>query len=158
MRKGGNSMSERREKNVVFTEKAPLPVGPYSQGIIYGNTLYISGQIPIEPASSKIVQGIINQTHQVCKNLLAVASAGGASAKDFLKVTIFLTEMGNFPLVNQVYEQYFGREMPPARACVEVRALPKNVMIEMEAIVGLKEQHKEENDEEVAGDGDDDGG
>ena len=131
-------MSEHHEKSVVFTEKAPSPVGPYSQGVIHGNTLFLSGQIPMEPVSSKIAQGIINQTHQVCKNLLAVASAAGASGKDFLKVTIFLTEMGNFSLVNQVYEQYFGGEMPPARACVEVRALPKNVTIEMEAVVGLK--------------------
>jgi len=133
-----------QKKRIVLTDRAPAPVGPYSQGVIHGNTLYISGQIPIDPASGTLVQGIINQTHQVCKNLLAVASTAAATGSDFLKVTIFLTDMGNFPLVNQVYEQYFGGGKPPARACVGVSHLPKNVAIEMEAIVALCEEEEEE--------------
>ena len=125
------------QKKAVLTTKAPAPVGPYSQAIVHGNTLYISGQIPVDPATGKVVQEIVNQTHQCCKNLLAVAAEMGATADDFVKNTIFLTDMGNFPTVNEIYGQYFGGEIPPARACVEVRALPLYVSIEIEAIVAL---------------------
>jgi len=133
-------MSERTEKKAILTRKAPAPVGPYSQGVIFGDTLYISGQIPLDPLTGSMPDGIEDQTHLVCRNLLAVASAAAASSGNFLKITIFLTDMGNFPTVNAIYQEYFGADCPPARACVEVCRLPKDVQIEMEAVVGLAQE------------------
>ncbi len=126
-------------KRVVLTKKAPAPVGPYSQGIINAGVLYISGQIPLVPGESEISEDILEQTHQTCKNLLAVAKAAGARARDFLKVCIYLTNIAHFPEVNEVYASYFKGKTPPARVCFQVCALPKGVGIMMDAVVALHE-------------------
>jgi len=123
-------------KEVIITPKAPAAVGPYSQGIKFGNILFLSGQIPINPATGDIPKSIEEQFHQALKNLQAVVEAGGSSLDRVLKVTIFLTDMNNFGTVNAVYSQYF-KEDPPARSCIEVSKLPKGVDIEIEAVAAL---------------------
>lgn len=122
-------------KKIIATSKAPAAVGPYSQGVKVGNLLFISGQIPLKHEDGELVgNDIVSQTKQVLDNLKAVAKAGGTSLDQAVKITIYLTDMDNFATVNQIYAQYFT-ENPPARACVEVSKLPKNVSIEMDAIV-----------------------
>ena len=127
------------KKEAILTEKAPAPVGPYSQAIRYGNLVFISGQIPMEPGTGNIPEGIEAQTDLASRNLMAVARAATPGDGDpvFLKNTIFLTDMGDFPVVNGIYEKYFGGEVPPARACVEVAALPRGVLVEIEGILGV---------------------
>jgi len=126
-------MSSRK---VIKTSNAPDPVGPYNQGIKAGNFIYCSGQIAIDPISNKInCQGNIEkETIQVLKNLLAVLNAGGAKAEDVIKTTIFLTDLKNFKVVNEIYSRFFNVEAPPARACVEVSSLPKGVLIEIDCV------------------------
>ena len=121
---------------VIKTSNAPDPVGPYNQAIKAGNFIYCSGQIAIDPVSNKItcLGDIEKETIQVLKNLLAVLNAGGAKASDVIKTTIFLTDLKNFKIVNQIYSDFFEVEIPPARACVEVSALPKGVSIEIDCV------------------------
>jgi len=126
------------EKEAILTESAPAPVGPYSQAVKYGNLLFISGQIPIDPQNGDIPEGIEAQTELVCKNLMAIATAAGAAPHRFLKTTIYLTDMVDFPVVNGIYENYFGAGVPPARACAEVSKLPKGVKIMIDAIMGIR--------------------
>ena len=110
-------------------------MGPYSQAIRAGGFLFVSGQIPIEPRSGKVISGgIQDQTRQVIENLKAVVEAGGASLEDVVKVVVYLKEMGDFSAVNEVYSRYFSGARP-ARACVEVSRLPKDVLVEIDAIV-----------------------
>lgn len=121
-------------KEVISTEKAPAAVGPYSQAVRAGNLLFLSGQVPLNPATGKLVEGDIQaQAAQVCKNLLAVLQSQGLGAEHVVKTTVFITDMSNFPLVNEVYKQYFTAPCP-ARSCVEVSALPLGVQVEIEAI------------------------
>ena len=122
----------------VSTKKAPEALGPYSQGILMeGKMLFVSGQIPIDPATGAIVDGdIAAQTKQVMENLKAVVEEAGASLSQIVKTTIFIKDMENFAKINDVYGCYF-QENPPARACVEVARLPKDVGIEIEAIACL---------------------
>ncbi|MFZ5975254.1 MAG: RidA family protein [Bacillota bacterium] len=125
------------QNTAVSTDKAPQAVGPYSQGIIAGNLVFISGQIPMDPETGSIKKGDITlQARQALKNLGAVLSAAGAAFSDVVKVTVFLTDMQDFPDVNNVYKTYF-EEPYPARSCVEVSSLPKDAMIEIEAIAVL---------------------
>ena len=126
-------------KQVIKTSYAPDPVGPYNQAIKAGNFIYCSGQIAIDPVSNKIncLGNIENETTQVLKNLLAVLNAGGASAEDVIKTTIYLTDLKNFKTVNDIYSDFFKVENPPARACVEVSSLPKGVLIEIDCIAFL---------------------
>lgn len=125
------------QNTAVSTDKAPQAVGPYSQGIIAGNLVFISGQIPMDPETGSIKKGDITvQARQALKNLGAVLSAAGAAFSDVVKVTVFLTDMQDFPEVNNVYKTYF-EEPYPARSCVEVSSLPKDAMIEIEAIAVL---------------------
>ena len=121
---------------VIKTSNAPDPVGPYNQAIKAGNFIYCSGQIAIDPVSNKItcLGDIEKETIQVLKNLLSVLNAGGAKASDVIKTTIFLTDLKNFEIVNQIYTDFFKVEIPPARACVEVSALPKGVSIEIDCV------------------------
>ena len=121
---------------VIKTSNAPDPVGPYNQAIKAGNFIYCSGQIAIDPVSNKItcLGDIEKETIQVLKNLLSVLNAGGAKASDVIKTTIFLTDLKNFKIVNQIYSDFFEVEIPPARACVEVSALPKGVSIEIDCV------------------------
>ena len=124
---------------VIKTTNAPDPVGPYNQAIKAGNFIYCSGQIAINPLSNKVecLGNIEKETTQVLKNLLAVLNAGGADAEDIIKTTIYLTDLKNFQIVNDIYSEFFNVEAPPARACVEVSSLPKGVLIEIDCIAYL---------------------
>ena len=116
----------------VYTNKAPAAIGPYSQGIVLGNLVFTSGQIPVDPASGSIPQGIEAQTHQACKNVAAVLEEAGSSLENVVKTTCFLADIGDFAQFNAVYEGYFTGK--PARSCVAVRELPKGVLCEIEAV------------------------
>lgn len=117
----------------ISTEKAPAAIGPYSQGIITGNLLFASGQIAINPATGEIEgNDIVSQTEQVMKNIGALLEAAGTDYTKVVKTTCFLAEMGDFATFNEVYGRYFTEK--PARSCVAVKALPKNVLCEVEII------------------------
>ena len=117
----------------IYTSEAPQAIGPYSQAICTGNLVFTSGQIPIDPASGQVeVTTITEQTEQVCKNLTAVLSAAGTSIEKAVKTTCFLSTMDDFAAFNEVYAKYFTGK--PARSCVAVKTLPKNVLVEVEVI------------------------
>jgi 2-iminobutanoate/2-iminopropanoate deaminase len=119
----------------VRTAAAPEPVGPYSQAVAWGGLVFLSGQIPIDPESGKIVEGEIeDQAHRVLTNLSAVLEAAGSSMAQVLKTTVYLTDLSLFPRVNAVYAEHFGSDPAPARATVEVSALPLGAGIEIDAI------------------------
>jgi|SRR5690554_2911229 2-iminobutanoate/2-iminopropanoate deaminase len=121
-------------KQIIITENAPAPIGPYNQAILAGNTLYVSGQIPMDPQTGELVQGgIESEARQVMKNLDAVLSAAGFGFENIVKTTIFLRDMGDFADVNEVYGRYFD-ESAPARETVAVAGLPKNVNVEISVI------------------------
>jgi reactive intermediate/imine deaminase len=122
-------------KTIIHTDDAPQAIGTYSQAVKVDDTVYISGQIPLDPASMEIVSGGIEaEITRVFDNLKAVASASGGSLADVVKLNIFLTDLGNFPTVNEIMAQYF--EQPyPARAAIGVAALPKGVGVEMDAVL-----------------------
>ena len=126
-------------KQVIFSENAPAAIGPYSQAVRAGNTVYLSGQIPLVPATMEIVsEDVAEQTTQVFKNLQAVCEAAGGSLKDIVKLNIYMTDLGNFATVNEVMTQFF--EQPyPARAALGVRALPKDVPVEIEGVMVLED-------------------
>ena len=117
---------------VVATTKAPGAIGPYSQGMIAGSMVYCSGQIPVNPASGEIPEGIEVQAEQSCKNVEAVLEAAGSGLDKVVKTTCFLVEMSYFAAFNEVYAKYFTSK--PARSCCAVKALPKNVLCEIEAV------------------------
>jgi len=122
----------------VFSPDAPAPIGPYSQAIRAGELVFCSGQIPLDPATGKLVEGDVSaQTRQVIRNLSAVLSAAGTSPSDVVKTTIFLIDMGDFAAVNVVYGEAFG-EAAPARSTVAVAALPLGARVEIEAIALLR--------------------
>ena len=123
-------------KTVIHTDNAPAAIGTYSQAIKAGNTVYVSGQIPLDPKTMELVEGFEEQTVQVFENLKAVTEASGASLQDVAKMTIFMTDLSNFAKVNEVMATFFA-EPYPARAAVGVAALPKGVQIEIEAILEL---------------------
>ena len=121
----------------VTTQHAPAAIGPYSQGIVAGHLLFISGQLPVDPATGAFVPGgIAEHAHQCLKNLSAIANTAGTSLARAVKVTVFLADMGDFATVNQVYGEYFKINLP-ARSAMQVAALPKNADIEIEAVVSL---------------------
>ena len=119
-------------KQVIHSPDAPAAIGPYSQAILAGNTLYMSGQIPLEPATGQLVEGIDAQAHQVFKNLRAVAAAAGATLNDIVKLSILLSDLGDFAKVNEIMATYF-HEPYPARATYQVAGLPRGARIEVEA-------------------------
>jgi reactive intermediate/imine deaminase len=122
---------------VIATQSAPQAIGPYSQGIKVGNTVWISGQIPLDPDSMELVSGdVAAEAQQVFKNLLAVAEASGGTLDDAVKINISLTDLNDFEAVNAVMASHFS-EPYPARACVQVAALPRGARIEVEAILAL---------------------
>ncbi|MDF1592703.1 MAG: RidA family protein [Desulfobacterales bacterium] len=130
-------MSVNDSLRSISTPKAPAAIGPYSQGVVAGNLLFISGQLPLDPKTGEFVQGGIEEyTHQCLKNLKAIAEAAGSSLERAVKVTVFLTNMEDFACVNQVYTQYFSDNLP-ARSAFQVAALPKNAAIEIEAIINI---------------------
>ena len=121
----------------IATTKAPAALGPYSQGISTGNLVFISGQLPIDPATGKLLEASIGeQTKLIMRNIEAVAKEAGTSLKNIVKTTIFLTDLGNFQEVNTAYGSFFN-EPPPARATVQVAALPLGANIEIEAIATI---------------------
>ena len=116
----------------ISTPNAPAAIGPYSQGVAFGNLVITSGQIPVDPADGSVPEGIEKQAEQSCKNVGAVLAAAGAGFENVAKTTCFLADMADFAAFNQVYEKYFISK--PARSCVAVRQLPKGVLCEIEAI------------------------
>ncbi|MBQ8261737.1 MAG: RidA family protein [Lachnospiraceae bacterium] len=121
----------------ISTDKAPAAIGPYSQGIIAGDMLFASGQIPINPATGEVeAEGIEAQAEQAMKNVGAILEAAGVGYENVVKTTCFLAEMADFAAFNGVYEKYFTEK--PARSCVAVKQLPKNVLCEVEVIAYLK--------------------
>ena len=120
----------------VYTQSAPAAIGPYSQAMKVGALLYTSGQIPIDPATGNVeATDIDGQTEQVCKNLAAVLEAAGTNFEKVVKTTCFLADMGDFAAFNTIYAKYFTGK--PARSCVAVKTLPKNVWVEIEVIAEL---------------------
>ena len=124
-------------KKIISTKNAPAAIGPYSQATAHGNTLYVSGQLPIDPGTGEICgTDITAQTHLVMKNLIAILEAAGTKAENILKCTILLTDMAHFAQMNEAYGSYFPAE-PPARICYQVTALPKGAIVEIDAIAAL---------------------
>ena len=120
----------------VSTDKAPAAIGPYSQAQIVGNLVFCSGQIPIIPASGELAQGLEAQAHQVFQNISALLSAAGSDISKVVKTTVFIKNMDDFAAINAIYAQYFTAPFP-ARSCVEVARLPKDVLLECAAIAEL---------------------
>ena len=121
-------------KQIIHTNNAPQAIGPYSQAVMANGTLYVSGQIPVVPATGAIVSDKVeDQARQVMENVKAVVEAAGLTLDNVVKTTVFIKNMDDFAVINGIYSEYF-KENCPARACVEVARLPKDVLIEMEAI------------------------
>ncbi|WP_340202337.1 Rid family detoxifying hydrolase [Ascidiimonas sp. W6] len=122
-------------KKIIKTDKAPAPLGPYNQAVLSGNTLYLSGQIPIDPATNKLVESTIEEeTEQVMTNLKEVLVAAQMDFENVVKTSIFLSDMNNFAKVNAIYGKYFNDDTAPARETVEVANLPKYVRVEISMI------------------------
>jgi 2-iminobutanoate/2-iminopropanoate deaminase len=128
------------ERTIINTPNAPAPVGPYNQAVaVTGQLLFVSGQIALDPATGELVGpgDVVAQTEQVIANLQAILAAAGASFDNVVKTGVFLKDMNDFAAVNEIYAKYFGGENAPARACVEVARLPKDVAVEIECIAAL---------------------
>ncbi len=126
------------KKEIIQTDTAPGAIGPYSQGVKANGFLFVSGQIPVVPGTGEIISGDIgDETRQVLENLKNIILASGSSMESVVKTTIYITDMGNFARVNDVYEEYFSKGLP-ARATVEVAGLPKGVNIEIDAVAVLE--------------------
>ena len=123
-------------RQIIQTSGAPQAIGTYSQAVKVGDTVYLSGQIGLDPSTGQLVEGIESQVHRAFKNLAAVAEAAGGSLQDVVKLNVFLTDLANFALVNSVMAQYF-QEPYPARAAVGVASLPKAALVEADAILQL---------------------
>ena len=121
-------------REIIKTESAPAAIGPYSQAVRAGGFVFASGQIPLDPKTGQFVEGgIVEQTHQVMRNLKALLEAAGTSLEAVVKTTVFLAEMNEYPAMNEVYGQYF-KENPPARATIQVAGLPREARVEIEVI------------------------
>ena len=124
-------------RETVSTDNAPKAIGPYSQAVVWNGIAYLSGQIPLNPANNQLLEGDITaQTERVLENLKAVLEACGASLESVLKTTVFLKDMADFPKMNEVYGRYF-KESPPARSTVQAAKLPRDVMVEIDAIAAV---------------------
>jgi 2-iminobutanoate/2-iminopropanoate deaminase len=122
-------------KKIIFSPNAPAPIGPYNQATLANGTLYVSGQIPINPANGELVSGDIKkETAQVMENLKAILNAAGIGFEEVLKCSIFMTDMSNYAAINEVYASYFNDDSAPAREAVQVSALPKAVNVEISCI------------------------
>ena len=120
------------EKKVIATPNAPGAIGPYSQAWMVGDTLFASGQIPVDPATGIVPEGIAAQAEQSCKNALAIVAEAGMTAENVVKTTCFLAEIADFAAFNEVYAKYFTSK--PARSCVAVKDIPKGVLCEIEVL------------------------
>lgn len=124
-------------REIIATENAPAAIGPYSQAVKWGDLLFVSGQIPLDPRSGELVgNDVKGQTEKVLQNLKAVLEAGGSSLEQALKVTVFMRDLSAFGEMNEVYAAFF-KDTPPARAAVEVSRLPKDVLVEMDAVAAV---------------------
>lgn len=124
-------------KKIISTERAPKAIGPYSQAVISNGWAFLSGQIPLDPATNQILEGGIGvQTERVLENLKSVLEAAGSSLERVVKTTVYLKDMGEFAVMNEVYGRYFASN-PPARATVEVARLPRDVRVEIDCIAGV---------------------
>ena len=121
-------------KKIIKSDEAPKAIGTYSQAVKKGNIIFLSGQIPLNPVSMELVEGIENQIHQVFKNILAVIKAADASLDDLVKLNIYLTDLRNFALVNSIKEEYFSKPYP-ARAAIGVASLPKDSLVEADGFL-----------------------
>ena len=126
-------------KQIIKTDQAPAAIGTYSQAVKVGDTVYLSGQIGLDPASMHLVEGVENQIHRVFQNLQAVATAAGGSLADVVKLNVFLTDLLHFAKVNEIMAQYF-KQPYPARAAVGVDALPRGALIEADAVLVLSNE------------------
>ena len=126
------------QKKMLYAKEGPKPVGPYSAVIGFGNLFFVSGQIPLDPSTGGMPEGIVAQSHQSLKNLKQQIEAAGCSLQDVLKATVYVTDMGNYGQFNEIYATYFS-EPYPARAVVAVKGLPKGALVEVSAIVGKQE-------------------
>jgi len=125
------------QKNIISTNKAPQAIGPYSQAVRFGNLLFVSGQIPLDPETAEIVKGDIKvQTKRILENLNAILTEGGSSLDNVLRTTIFLANLEDYADVNEMYTEFFDKSMP-ARSTVQVSRLPMDVRIEIDAIAGI---------------------
>lgn len=124
-------------KTIVSTDKAPAAIGPYSQGVKVGNLLFTSGQIPLDPATGTFPEGIQAQARQSLTNVKAILAEAGVSMDQVIKTTVFLKDMNDFAAMNEVYATFFTEGKYPARSAVEVARLPKDVLVEIEAIAEL---------------------
>lgn len=120
----------------VSTTNAPAAIGPYSQGIVSGNFVYCSGQIPVDPATGKVADGIAAQAEQSCKNVAAIMEAAGCGMNKVVKTTCFIADMNDFAVFNEIYAKYFVSK--PARSCCAVKSLPKGVLCEIEAVAEVE--------------------
>jgi len=120
-------------KQVIITDKAPAPIGPYSQAVRCGNLIFVSGQLPLDPKTGAVAAGVAAETRQVFENLKAVLEAAGSSLDKALKVAVYMRDLGEFAEMNRVYASYL-HENPPARSTVQVAALPKGVSVEIDII------------------------
>ena len=124
-------------KQAIHSEQAPAAIGPYSQAVRHGDIVFLSGQIPLDPATMQLVEGdIAAQVHRVFQNLRAVCEAAGGGLDSIVKLNVYLTDLGNFAIVNEIMQAYFA-EPYPARAAVGVAALPLGAEVEVEAVLGL---------------------
>jgi 2-iminobutanoate/2-iminopropanoate deaminase len=125
-------------KTIIYTEKAPAPIGPYNQAVLIGNTLYTSGQIALNPETMELVTDTIeSETRQVMENMKAVLQTAGMTFENVVKTSIFITDMNDFASINTVYGSYFNEKTAPARETVQVAGLPKNVNVEISMIAVL---------------------
>ena len=127
------SVATAADRSVVAPEKAPKAVGPYSQGIAVGDFIFTSGQLPLDPVSNTMPEGIEAQAKQSLDNVKAVVEAGGSDMGKVVKVTIFLKDLNDFSKVNEIYATYFSKDFP-ARSCVQVARIPRDALIEIEAV------------------------
>jgi len=123
-------------KKEISTNNAPNAIGPYSQAIVFENLIFTSGQLPVDPQTNQIAEGIENQAHMVLKNLQSVLEAAGSSLDNVLKCTVFLRHLSDFATINEIYGRYVAKPFP-SRSCVEVARLPLDVLIEIEAVAAL---------------------
>ncbi len=126
-----------RRKQIIATDQAPQAIGTYSQAVRAGDTVYLSGQIGLDPATMQLVDGIEAQVHRVFRNLQAVAEASGGSMTDVVKLNVFLTDLGHFALVNTIMSEYFSQPYP-ARAAVGVASLPRGALVEADGVMVLE--------------------